>query len=234
MELKGAACVVTGGAKGLGRALSEELKARGAHVIIGDLAPAIGEVISTSDFSGHACDVTEVKQVEELAQKAVEKFGKIDIWINNAGLWMPYASVEDLNFDRARKLIEVNYFGLAHGTIEAMKRMRPNKKGLIVNIISVRGLKGKALAAAYSASKFAAEGFTQAVRGELEGSGVKIIGVYPYRMKTELFGDNKHADYESSMEPIDVAKIIIENIAKESPAEHLEIWAKNDIRTSSL
>ena len=179
------------------------------------------------------CNVTDRDQVESLGRAAMDEFGAIDIWINNAGLWMPYAPAENIDFNRAHLLMEVNYFGTAYGMLEAIKHMRGKNAGRIVNILSVRSLKGKALGSAYSASKFAAEGFTQAVRDELKDSGIAVLGAYPYRMKTELFGDNKHNDYETSMEPADVARIIVENLATEEPAEHVEIWDKENIRTNA-
>jgi short-subunit dehydrogenase len=166
-----------------------------------------------------------------LGRAAIDEFGKIDLWINNAGIWMPYVSAEEADMNRAHLLMEVNYFGLAYGTIEALKHMKETG-GIIQNTLSVRSLKGKALGAAYSASKFAAEGFTQAVRDELKDSNVQVIGAYPYRMKTGLFGEDKHADYESSMEPADVAKIILDNLEKDEPAQRVEIWAPNDIRVT--
>ena len=126
--------------------------------------------------------------------------------------------------------MEVNYFGTAFGCLEAIRHMRGRKEGIILNILSVRALKGKALGAAYSASKFAAEGFTQAVRDELQDTGIKVIGAYPYRMKTELFGENKHDDYDSSMDPKDVATTILDNLAQKEPAEHIEIWNVDDVR----
>jgi short-subunit dehydrogenase len=112
--------------------------------------------------------------------------------------------------------------------------MRPAHKGIVCNIISVRALKGKALGAAYSASKFAAEGFTQAVRDEVRGDGVSVVAIYPYRIKTNLFGENKHADYDQSMDPKEVAKIIVDNLALAKPAEHVEIWQPDDIRKKDI
>ena len=236
MKLQDAVCVVTGGSRGLGKHIVKTLKQRGAHVVIGDLeSDELQDTIKELEAPGLHCDVTEQHNVEALAQKAIEHYGRIDIWINNAGIWMPYGPVADIDFVRARALMEVNFFGLAHGTVEALKHLRVNEHGgAIVNMISVRGLKGKALAAGYSASKFAAEGFTQAVQGELEeeNSKISLVGVYPYRMKTELFGANKHDDYDTSMEPADVAKIVVGNLEKETPAEHLEIWSTTDIRTT--
>ena len=235
MQLTGAVCVITGGSRGLGKCLASELKKRGAKVVVGDLeSDDMRSTLKELETPGLHCDVTEQAHVEALAQEAIKHYDRIDLWINNAGIWMPYGPVEELDFKRARALMEVNYFGLAHGTVEALKVMRAQGSGIVVNMISVRGLEGKGLAAGYSASKFAAEGFTQAVRFETAGSGVSIVGVYPYRMKTGLFGENKHADYDSSMEPQEVAEIIIENLAQEDPAEHVEIWGSDDIRAKHI
>ncbi|TSC68443.1 MAG: short-chain dehydrogenase/reductase [Parcubacteria group bacterium Gr01-1014_56] len=235
MKLSGAVVVITGASRGLGKCLANELKAQGAKVVVGDLeSEDLRTTLAELEAPGLHCDVTERAHVEALAQEAIKHYGRIDIWINNAGIWMPYGPVEELDFKRARALMEVNYFGLAHGTVEALKHMRKKGQGVIVNMISVRGLEGKGLAAGYSASKFAAEGFTQAVRAEVAGSGVSVIGIYPYRMKTGLFGENKHADYDSSMEPEEVATIIIENLKEADPAEHVEIWGQDDIRAKHI
>ena len=147
---------------------------------------------------------------------------------------MPYTPTENIDLNRARLLMDVNYFGTAYGMIEAIKHMRESGSGIIVNILSVRALKGKALAAAYSASKFAVEGFMQSVRDEVKGSGIEIIGVYPYRIKTGLFGADKHDDYEESMEPRVVADIIVENLVSEKPANHLEIWSAHDVHKKTV
>lgn len=235
MELKDRTVVITGAARGLGAALSREITGRGARVMLSDIAEsAIHDLGAELSQPYQHCNVTDREQVVALGRAAMEQFGAIDLWINNAGLWMPYVPAEEVDFNRAHLLMEVNYFGLAYGMLEAVKHMRGKNEGAILNILSIRSLKGKALGSAYSASKFAAEGFTQAVRDELKDSGISVLGVYPYRMKTGLFGENKHEDYASHMEPEDVAHIIVENLAAEAPAEHLEIWSKEDVRTKTL
>ena len=200
-------------------------------MLISDVDDAgLAEIGTELDMPTLHCNVTDRDQVEALGRAAMEEFGKIDLWLNNAGIWMEYMPAENIDFNKAHQLVEVNYFGTAYGMLEAVKHMRERNDGVICNIISVRALKGKALGAAYSASKFAAEGFTQAVRDELKETGIKVVGVYPYRIKTELFGEHKHEDYDKSMEPADVAKIIIDNLAESAPAEHLEIWKPDNIR----
>lgn len=235
MNLKGASVVLTGGARGLGAEIARALVARGAQVLISDIDSAeLSELGAELSMLTMHCNVTDRDQVEALGRAAMEEWGRIDLWINNAGVWTPYTSVENVDFNKAHQLIEVNYFGTAYGMVEAIKHMREQGGGAILNILSVRALKGKALGAVYSASKFAAEGFTQAVRDEVKDTGIQILGVYPYRIKTNLFGDNKHDDYESSMEPADVARIVIENLERDTPDQHVEIWKADDVRTKEV
>ncbi len=230
MILHGASCVLTGGARGLGAELARGLVARGARVMLSDIdGTDLQDLGIELEQPTMHCNVTDREQIIALGRDAMEEFGAIDLWINNAGIWMPYISAEEADMNRAHLLMEVNYFGLAYGMIEAMKHMRTTG-GIIQNTLSVRSLKGKALGAAYSASKFAAEGFTQALRDELKDTTVKVVGAYPYRMKTGLFGEDKHDDYEQSMEPADVAKIVLDNLETADPAERVEIWAPDDIR----
>lgn len=234
MELRDSVTVITGGAQGLGAALAREIRAKGGTLIIADLsAEALHPLAAELGADAVECDVRQESQVKRLAESAVERYGRIDLWVNNAGVWMPYAPVEAIDTERAHLLMEVNYFGLAYGSIEAKRHMAPRGSGAILNILSVRALAGHPEAAAYCASKFAAEGFTQSLRAELHASGVHVLSVYPYRMKTELFGDSKHEDYETSMEPGAVARIIVANLAEDIPAEHLEIWSPEDVRTGA-
>ncbi len=232
MEFTGASVVITGAARGLGAELARELVSRGARVVLSDIdGTDLQDLGIELDMPTMHCNVTDREEVIALGRAAIDEFGTIDLWINNAGIWMPYTNAEEADMNRAHLLMEVNYFGLAYGMIEAIKHMR-ERGGIIQNTLSVRSLKGKALGAAYSASKFAAEGFTQAVRDEVKDTSVKVIGAYPYRMKTGLFGEDKHEDYDKSMEPADVARIILDNLGKEEPAERVEIWAPDDIRTT--
>ncbi len=231
MDLKDKVVVITGAARGLGAQIARTLAARGARIVISDIdSPDLQDLAKELDATPVHCNVTDREQVMALGRAAIDAYGTIDIWINNAGIWTAYTPVDTVDFGRAHLLMEVNYFGLAYGMIEAINHMKPRGSGIILNILSVRALKGKALGAVYSASKFAAEGFTQAVRDELQDTGISVIGVYPYRMKTGLFGDDKHGDYETSMEPKDVAQIVVDNLTAENPSQHVEIWSASDIR----
>ena len=232
MKIKDSSVVITGAARGLGAALARELAGRGAQLVLSDFeSPDLQNIGIELDMPTMHCDVTDREQVVRLGRAAIDEYGKIDVWVNNAGVWTAYAPAENIDFNKAHQLIDVNYFGTAYGMLEAIKHMREAGGGTILNILSVRSLKGKALGAAYSASKFAAEGFTQAVRDEVKDTNIQVLGAYPYRIKTGLFGENKHEDYERSMEPADVAQIIVDNLASDAPAEHKEIWSTTDVRT---
>ena len=121
--------------------------------------------------------------------------------------------------DRVHDMFEINVFGTIYGSREAMIQMRKQEKGLIVNILSSSALGGRPTISGYSASKFAADGFTKALRMELEGSGVRVIGIYPGGMTTNLFDEAKPADFNDYIDPQDVAEKIISNIELDNPEE---------------
>lgn len=234
MNIQDSVTVITGGSQGLGAMLARDVARRGGRVIVADIhSESLHALAAEIGADAVECDVRDQDAVKKLAAEAIERYGRIDLWINNAGIWMPYMPAEEIDMTTARNMIDVNYFGVAHGTIEAKKQMKEQNSGIILNVLSVRALAGKERAAAYCASKFAAEGFTQSVRRELDGCDVRVVGAYPYRMKTKLFGADPHDDYADSMEPMDVARIILDEISLADPADHIEIWSPDDIRRIS-
>ena len=216
--------VITGGTKGLGRALAEQCVAKGCRVIIcareKDEVEAVAREIGTTPF---VADVTKEADVKALADFAVATFGQIDIWINNAGVWIPHAPVEQLDIERVRHMFEVNVFGVMSGSHYALLQMRKQEKGIIININSISGLVGHATSSGYAASKWAARGFSESLRAECKGSAISVINVYPNYMKTDLFNEKKPEDLESYMPPESVAQKIIENLEQENPQEELII-----------
>jgi len=216
--------VITGGTKGLGRALSEQFITKGCRVIIcaRDKAEveAVAKEINTAAF---AADVTKEEDIKALADFAVASFGQIDIWINNAGVWLPHAPIEQLDIERVRKMFEVNVFGVMSGSKYALTQMRKQDNGTIINIISTSGLTGHPSSSGYAASKWAVRGFTESLRAECGESGIKVISVYPNYMKTNLFDEKKPEDIESYMAPESVAQKIIENLEQENPQNELII-----------
>lgn len=234
MNLKNKIIVITGASKGLGKALASEFLNEGAKVIVNARSrKELEEVKKELGVVTFVGDVTKEKDMQKLADFAVKKFKKIDIWVNNAGIWLPHKPVEKTDWKRAHNLIEVNLFGTVYGSKVALAQMRKKNFGLIVNIISVSGLRGRINETAYCSSKFAAAGFTKSLMQEVDGKKIKVLGVYPGGMQTNLFDENRPKSYAEFMTPNYVAKKIINNLSKNEPIVELIIKRKNEFKTES-
>jgi NAD(P)-dependent dehydrogenase (short-subunit alcohol dehydrogenase family) len=220
--MKDKVVVITGAGRGLGKSLAYIFAKKGAQVILSDKTSE--EITNIADeISGIAivADVTDEQAVVSLTKIAVSKFGHIDYWINNAGIWIPRGPVEELQMNRVRELIDVNLYGTIHGSKTALIQMKKQGFGTIVNIISTSALQGRALSAAYSASKHAARGFTDSLREEVKDQNIKVIAVYPGGMKTHLFDEKKPDDFDQFMSAESVTSTIIENLEKDIPEGEL-------------
>lgn len=224
MNLKNRVVVITGSTNGLGKALASEFKKEQAKVLInGRSLKKIRETGKEIGVMGCVGDVTKESDMQKLANFAVKKFGKIDIWINNAGANMPHSSIEKIDANLAHKVMEVNFFGTFYGSRSAMKYMKKQKSGVIVNVISIRSLIPSPISVAYSSSKWATRGLTEALRIILKPDHVSVVAVHPTGMKTNLFGKKKPAEYKNYMEPSFVAKKIIQNLKLQKPKEEIII-----------
>jgi NAD(P)-dependent dehydrogenase (short-subunit alcohol dehydrogenase family) len=227
MNLKDKVVVITGSTGGLGKALACGFLNEQAKVVINSLlkkdVEEVSKEIGTIGFSG---DVTKENDMKKLADFAVKKFGKIDVWINNAGIWLPHKPIEETDWKKAHDLMEVNLFGTVYGSKSALSKMRRQGSGSIINIISTSGLNGKINETAYCSSKFAVKGFTESLMKEVDEKKIKVIGVYPGRMRTNLFGENKPQNYDELMSPDFVAQKIIKNLKLDKPKKKLIIRKK--------
>ena len=223
MNLKDKIIVITGGSKGFGKALAKAFLDEGSTVIISsNNGIEIKAVAKEIGALGICADVTKEEDLIHLADKTIKKFGVIDIWINNAGIWIKKALVEDLDMSLVRKMFEVNIVGTINGCRVALRVMKEKGTGTIINIISDSALKlPKISASVYSASKWAVNGFTKSAREE--NTDISILSIYPGAMKTEIFGENKPNNYSDFMEPEYVAERVIDNLKKENPEEELVI-----------
>ncbi len=215
--------VITGGTHGLGKTLAELCLEHGARVIVcarDDENEGFAELEKRGIMAIKA-DVTKEGELRGLADMVVDRYGRIDIWINNAGIWLPHEPVEGVDWARAHDLMEVNLFGTVYGSKSALMRMREQGMGMIVNILSVSALEGRATSSAYCASKYAANGFTLSLRKEVEGTALRVLAVYPGGIKTELYDEKRPENYGEYMEPSFVAGKIVENLEKDVPEEDL-------------
>lgn len=222
MNLSQKTVVITGASKGLGAVMAEMLRGRGAQVVVSARDEgALQEIAARTGAAVCVADVTKSEDVDRLALFAEKTYGGIDIWINNAGIWLPRGLFESVDMAHAHELFEVNFFGMLYGCRAALKSMKRRGSGTIVNIISTSALTPRPYTAVYAASKNAERGFTDSLREELKQEGAKItlIGVYPGGIKTQLFARDPQIpqDFDSFMAPEAVAEKIIINLEKDTP-----------------
>jgi len=223
MKIRNKVIVITGGTSGLGKSLATLLVKRKNKVIIA--SRSMDRIL----LGKKACalygktDVTKESDIKKLTKASLNKFKKIDIWINNAGIWIPHVPIENINMKKFHEMIEVNLFGVVYGSKHALKQMRKQKKGIIINILSSSALDGSAGSSGYCASKFAASGFTKSLRLEVCKEGISVISVYTRGMKTNLFNQRMPLKYHEFMNPDYVAEKVIKNIERGKPRQDLFI-----------
>ncbi len=219
--------VVTGGSRGLGKELARLFAGKGRTVIICAREQERSELERAASEVGAIPFVADVARAEDMSALAdfAAMHGKIAMWVNNAGVWLPHGPVESLDMQRVRTVLEVNVCGTIAGAKEALLRMRANGTGTIINIVSVSALSGRPFSSAYCASKWAVRGFTESLRGECAGSGIRVIGVFPDRMQTEFFQGQAPEDPSSYLSPSAVAERIVENVSLEHPVEEFVVRA---------
>lgn len=228
MDLREKVVVITGASRGLGRALALACAKEGARLVLASRREdELADIARETGGIAVVADVSDEEQVCKLAKTAIEKYSRIDMWVNNAGIWMPHVPMEQLDWRRVHELFEVNVFGLMYGSKEALVQMKKQNSGTIVNIISTSGLEGRKHSSGYCASKFAASGFTKSLRLEADGSDIRVIGVYPGGMKTHLFDEAPREEYDQFMDPSDVAAKIIAHIKNDNADPDLILKRQN-------
>jgi NAD(P)-dependent dehydrogenase (short-subunit alcohol dehydrogenase family) len=209
-SLGGKVAVITGGGRGIGKALAHALAREGAQVAIGDLDTGAAES-AAAELGGAAVglhlDVTDLPGFTAFLDDVERRLGPIDVLVNNAGI-MPITPLEQESAASIARQLEINVRAVIHGTQEAMRRMRPRGSGHIVNIASLAGKGGYPGLATYSATKHAVVGLSEAVRFELKGSGVEVSCVMPGIVNTELTTGMKEARVKN-LEPSVVADAIV-------------------------
>lgn len=223
MHLTNKVVIITGGSKGFGKSLAEFFKKENCQVIISsdnieDLKKVSQEI--SADFS--LADVTKSEDLENLATYVISKYGMIDIWVNNAGIQIAPSLVEDVNIAKLKKLFDINFFGYFYGCQVALKIMKTQKSGTIINVDSTAGLDGKPLISAYCSSKFAIKGLTESIRKEVP-EDIKIYAIYPGGMQTEIYQEKYPEDIKEYMLVDDVAQKVIDNLKTDNPAQDLII-----------
>jgi len=197
--------VITGGSDGLGKEIAQELAK--SDIVVSLSRQGLSELDSdgTKERYELYCDVTKPDTIEDALQKIITKYGRIDVLINNAGIWLQGA-IDENQLSDIEQVIKVNTLGTLSTTAVAVRFMKNKKNGLIININSQAGITAKGNMAVYFASKWAITGFTQCLQDELAPFGIKVTGIYPGKMKTNLF--RKSGIEKDLSNAIDVAEVV--------------------------
>jgi NAD(P)-dependent dehydrogenase (short-subunit alcohol dehydrogenase family) len=218
VHLKGKIVVITGGSQGFGKVLAKYFIAGGSRVIISSNdAKILGDAAKELSCDHLLADVTSMDNLKNLGKYAFDKYGAIDIWINNAGIQIAPSPVEDVDVQKLHNLFNINFFGYFYGCQVALAYMKKQGKGLIININSTAGLEGKPGISAYSSSKFAIKGLTESLRKELKDSNIQIYGVFPGGMKTDIYKEKYPSDINEYMDVDYAVKKVIENLKSDTP-----------------
>ena len=176
IDLTGKQALVTGGAKGIGRAIAERLAAAGARVTVADMDPSGADTARAIGGSFVVCDITNAAQLTEAIVAAAEG-GNLDILVNNAGIYPTTGPIENVTDSFVTKMLDVNVRAQYSAAREAARHMK--KGGAIINLASIAGVRGGANITAYSASKGAVIALTRAFANELGPKGIRVNAIAP-------------------------------------------------------
>jgi 3-oxoacyl-[acyl-carrier protein] reductase len=220
MELQNKVALVTGGAQGIGKTISEELVRNGAHVVLGDVnlegAQAAAEAINNNGGSASAVkiDVSNPAEVKQVFDSILKDKKPVDILINNAGITRDGLMIrmKELDWD---SVLNINLKGTFLCSQQAAKQMMKQKSGVIVNIASIVGVMGNFGQANYSASKAGVIGLTKTLAREVASRGIRVNAVAPGFIDTEMTRVLDESVRQSLIEQIPLAKLgLPEDVAR--------------------
>ncbi|MBK8810057.1 MAG: SDR family oxidoreductase [Acidobacteria bacterium] len=216
MEIRVA--VVTGATKGIGYAIAERLLESGARVFIcarnkPELKRALEQLSASGTVEGEVCDVRSEDQVRMMLEEAKRVFGGVDILINNAGMGVFGKTVEELSGEEFRQTLETNLFGVFYACHYAVPMLRERGGGYIINISSLAGQNAHPRMAAYNASKFGLNGFSEALMQEVRQDDIKVSYVCPGSVNTYFGGDSPSKENGWQLQPEDIADVVMDLLA---------------------
>ncbi len=191
-KLSGKVALITGGSRGIGKAVAAAYACQGARVFIcargeGDLARTVSDIRDAGgEIAGLAGDVGKREDAQRIVEAAVERYGRIDVLVNNASLLGSRVAIADYPIADWEEVVRVNLTGVFLLTQKVLQVMVRQRQGSIINVSSGVGRTGKARWGAYACSKAGLEGFTQVLADELKDSGIRVNSVNPAATRTAM------------------------------------------------
>jgi len=225
-QLKNKVALVTGGSRGIGLAVAEELIRRSCNVMISgrsekslkEAATQLRQMTNDSSIGLHdVCrgDIQKVDDAKQMISTTVERFGGVDIVINNAGVGI-FGDVADQSIKDWDSVIGTNLSGVFYCCRAAIPYLRERGGGWIINVSSLAGSHPFASGAAYCASKAGLDAFTTALMQELRFDGIRVSSIAPGSVGTSFAGGSRHAAEPWKLTPTDVAKVVVDLLGHES------------------
>ncbi|MFD2370079.1 SDR family oxidoreductase [Brevibacillus sp. GCM10020057] len=189
--LQGKTVIITGASSGIGEATARELASKGANVVIGARRLEKLEALASSlqkdgaSVAVQRLDVTDLDQMQDIVQLAVDQFGQVDAIVNNAGV-MPLSPLAALKIEEWNRMIDVNIRGVLHGIAAGLPIMKKQGVGHFINVASIGAYEVTPTAAVYCATKFAVRAITDGLRKEVAGQGIRVTLVSPGVTESEL------------------------------------------------
>ena len=213
--MEGKIAVVTGGTKGIGYAIAERLLEAGARVFIcarnkPELKHALERLSASGRVEGEVCDVRSEEQVRMMLEECARIFGGLDILVNNAGIGIIGKTVEEMSGDEFRQTLETNLFGVFYACHYGVPMLRERGGGYIINISSLAGQNAHPRMAAYNASKFGLNGFSEALMQEIRQDNIKLSYICPGSVNTFFGGDAPSKENDWQLQPEDITQTVID------------------------
>ena len=228
-RLEGKVAIITGGARGQGAAEARLFVAEGASVVVGDVLDAEGEVVAkelgdAAVYVHH--DVTDATAWAEVVATAAERFGRLDVLVNNAGIfaWTPIVGT---TADDYMRVVTVNQLGTFLGMQAAVPALTAAGGGSIVNVSSIAGLRGGPMTAAYSSSKWAVRGMTKVAAVELAAVGIRVNSVHPGIIDTPMLTDGLLFGNEAGKDDI-ARRIPLQEVATAEQVANMVLFLASD------